>query len=197
MAHKRVHIVIAEPSVIIRGGLISVLQSANNLSIDLAELSDISSLSESLSKLLPDILIINPSHLGVFSPVQLKDYAKNIKVVALQTTLAEQAAIKNYDGVISIYDSAESIKETLSNVISADEHIDLKAELSTREKEIVVCVANGMTNKEIADVLCLSTHTVVSHRRNITNKLEIYSPSGLTIYAIVNKLIDIDSLHLK
>lgn len=63
--------------------------------------------------------------------------------------------------------------------------------LSNREREIIVCVVKGMTNKEIADQLCLSIHTVITHRRNISNKLQIRSAAGLTIYAIVNKLVDI------
>ena len=63
--------------------------------------------------------------------------------------------------------------------------------LSQREKEIVVCIVKGMTNKEIADKLCISIHTVVTHRRNISKKLQIHSSAGLTIYAIVNKLVDV------
>ena len=62
---------------------------------------------------------------------------------------------------------------------------------SNREREIIVCVVKGMTNKEIADQLRLSIHTVITHRRNISNKLQIRSAAGLTIYAIVNKLVDI------
>lgn len=62
--------------------------------------------------------------------------------------------------------------------------------LGKREKEIVVCIAKGMSNKEIADRLCISVHTVTTHRRNICSKLEIHSPAGLTIYAILNGLID-------
>lgn len=62
-------------------------------------------------------------------------------------------------------------------------------ELSAREKEIVSCVAKGMSNKEIADRLCLSINTVTTHRRNIARKLQIHSPAGITIYAIVNKLV--------
>ncbi|MCM1067078.1 MAG: LuxR C-terminal-related transcriptional regulator [Muribaculaceae bacterium] len=62
--------------------------------------------------------------------------------------------------------------------------------LGKREKEIVVCIAKGMSNKEIADRLCISVHTVTTHRRNICAKLEIHSPAGLTIYAILNGLID-------
>ena len=64
--------------------------------------------------------------------------------------------------------------------------------MSQREKEIVICVVKGMTNKEIADVLHLSPHTVVTHRRNIAAKLDIHSPSGLTIYALMNNLISME-----
>lgn len=66
--------------------------------------------------------------------------------------------------------------------------------LSTREKEIVCCVAKGLSNKEIADILCLSVHTVTTHRRNISSKLHIHTPAGLTIFAIANKLIRLQDL---
>lgn len=66
--------------------------------------------------------------------------------------------------------------------------------LSEREKEIVCLIANGMTNKEIANQLYLSVHTVATHRRNISGKLHIHSPAGLTIFAIVNGLLPIDEI---
>lgn len=68
-------------------------------------------------------------------------------------------------------------------------------ELSEREKEVLVQLVKGLSNKEIADVLCISTHTVITHRKNITHKLNIHSTAGLTIYAIVNHLVDIDNLE--
>lgn len=67
--------------------------------------------------------------------------------------------------------------------------------LSQREKEIVVCIAKGMSNKEVADALNLSVHTVTTHRRNISNKLQIHSPAGITIYAIVNRLLDLHEIQ--
>ena len=67
-------------------------------------------------------------------------------------------------------------------------------ELSDREKDILVQIVKGLSNKEIADVLFISPHTVITHRKNITRKLNIHSTAGLTIYAIVNKLVDINSL---
>lgn len=197
MANKRVHILIAEPSLIIRSGLISVLQKATNLNIDVAEVSNIATLSEKLCQLLPDILIVNPMYLGTFSHNKLREFSENIRIIALQSTLMEQNSLANYEGIISIYDNTETIHNTLSEIISRGENAEIKAELSSREKEIVVCIAKGMSNKEIADALCRSTHTVISHRRNITAKLEIHSASGLTIYAIVNKLIEIDTLPFK
>ena len=69
-------------------------------------------------------------------------------------------------------------------------------QLSQREKEIVICVAKGMQNKEIADKLCLSVNTVTTHRRNIARKLQIHSSAGITIYAIVNKLVTLQEVHV-
>lgn len=51
-----------------------------------------------------------------------------------------------------------------------------------------------MTNREIADQLYLSTHTIITHRRNITRKLQVHSVSGLTVYAIVNKLVELNDI---
>lgn len=68
-------------------------------------------------------------------------------------------------------------------------------ELSSREKDVLVQLVRGLSNKEIADVLCISTHTVISHRKNIARKLNIHSTAGLTIYAIVNHLVDLNSVE--
>lgn len=68
----------------------------------------------------------------------------------------------------------------------------INEELSDRERDVLIQVVRGLSNKEIADVLCISMHTVVSHRKHITRKLNIHSTAGLTIYAIVNHLIDLN-----
>ena len=69
-------------------------------------------------------------------------------------------------------------------------------DLSQREKEIITCVVKGMANKEIAEHLYISIHTVITHRRNIARKLQIHSPTLLTVYAIVNKLVDISEVKV-
>jgi len=68
--------------------------------------------------------------------------------------------------------------------------------LSDREKDVIISLVQGMTNKEIADHLFISINTVITHRRNIARKLQIHSPAGLTIYAIVNNLVDISAVKL-
>lgn len=68
-------------------------------------------------------------------------------------------------------------------------------ELSEREKDIIRSVAKGFSNKEIADEHFISIHTVITHRRNISRKLGIHSSAGLTVYAILNKLVDIEALR--
>jgi regulator of cell morphogenesis and NO signaling len=62
--------------------------------------------------------------------------------------------------------------------------------ISEREREIIVCLVQGLSNKEIASKLFISVNTVMTHRRNISRKLQIHSLAGLTIYAIANNLID-------
>ena len=75
----------------------------------------------------------------------------------------------------------------ISSFISKAESNESRAE---REKEIIVCLVQGMSNKEIASQLFISVNTVITHRRNIARKLQIRSLAGLTIYAIANNLID-------
>ena len=78
-------------------------------------------------------------------------------------------------------------------VLSASQNADA---LSDRERDVIVSLVQGMSNKEIADHLCISVNTVITHRRNIARKLQIHSPAGLTIYAIINGLVDISSVKL-
>ena len=81
----------------------------------------------------------------------------------------------------------DDVSARISSMIS---NADSKESISEREKEIIVCLVQGMSNKEIAAKLFISVNTVNTHRRNIVRKLQIHSLAGLTIYAIANNLID-------
>lgn len=98
---------------------------------------------------------------------------------------------------IAICDDIEMITTKINRLLHTEEEDEKDSEqetLSQREKEIITCVVKGMTNKAIADKLYLSIHTVITHRRNIARKLQIHSPAGLTIYAIVNKLVELSDI---
>ena len=81
----------------------------------------------------------------------------------------------------------DDVSARISNMINKADSME---SISEREKEIIVCLVQGMSNKEIASQLFISVNTVITHRRNIFRKLQIHSLAGLTIYAIANNLID-------
>lgn len=86
------------------------------------------------------------------------------------------------------------VSSKISNMINQGS--ETADNLSERERDVIVSLVQGMTNKEIAEHLCISINTVITHRRNIARKLQIHSPAGLTIYAIVNNLVDISTVKL-
>lgn len=90
---------------------------------------------------------------------------------------------------------ALAIEQEENNDRIAEELSEVE-ELSAREKDVLVQIVKGLSNKEIADALCLSTHTVMSHRKNIVRKLNIHSTAGLTIYAIVNGIVNLDNIEV-
>ena len=192
--NNRNHIVIADPSAIIRDGITSMLTKLSGVKIDVAEIEGFENLNEQLIELKPDVLIINPIYLGLNSASQIKAETGlgNLKTVALIIDNIPQILIKAFDATININDTPNTIKATITSL--AKEQQPPKLELSVREKEVVVQVVKGLTGKQIADILCVSTHTVMTHRRNIASKLQIHSSAGLTIYAIVNKLVDINDV---
>ena len=99
-----------------------------------------------------------------------------------------------------LHDTEANIKETICSAVirnkssRASENIKSENTLTVRETEVLKMVALGKTNKEIASELFISIHTVISHRKNITEKLGIKSISGLTVYAIINRLIDTNTI---
>ena len=179
-------IAIAETSMIVRSGLALVLKRIQGLKILPIELVSEESLDECVRFHKPEILIVNRPLSGV-------------KCIALMCSVADQGVLRNYDESLTIYDDADTIREKLNRLLNVpgeetEEELAGQEVLSSREKEIITCVVKGMTNKEIADALYLSAHTVITHRRNIARKLQIHSPAGLTIYAIVNKLVELQDI---
>ena len=193
-----VKIAIAEPSVILRSGLAAGLKRIQGIHIQVFEISSIDLLANYIRLHKPGVLILNPAYWGIVDLHKLKEESgnKELKCFAFLSCLTDENILKQYDERISIYDSVDQLKDKLNKLFETpiEETTDDTEILSQREKEILTCVVKGQTNKEIAQTLFLSTHTVITHRRNIVRKLEIHSTAGLTIYAIVNKLVEIDEI---
>ncbi|OUP09665.1 helix-turn-helix transcriptional regulator [Mediterranea sp. An20] len=194
-------IVIAESSVIIRSGLAVVLRRLPNLSVQPVEIATPESLTHYMQMHTPDIVIANPNFGGWFDLTTFKaaHEKSGIRYMALISSVTDPNMLKAYDGHFSICDDLDTIGAQINQILHTEEPEEENGEqdvLSQREKEIVTCVVKGMTNKAIADKLFLSIHTIITHRRNIARKLQIHSPAGLTIYAIVNKLVALEDIKL-
>ncbi len=209
-------IVIAETSVIIRSGLTAVLKRIPNLNAHPIEVSSPESLQNYIHMHPADIIIINPTFGGWFDlPAFKAEHGKSgIKYIAMVCSVIDNGAyhsnvldtgfsvidnniLKEYDENFAMCDDVDVIASKINHLLHTEEEEEKDSEqetLSQREKEIITCVVKGMTNKAIADKLYLSIHTVITHRRNIARKLQIHSPAGLTIYAIVNKLVELSDI---
>ena len=207
---ETLRIVVAETSVIVRSGMVSVLKRLPNVLVRPVEVSSPEALENCLHMDTPDILLVNPTFGGWFNVDEFRTDVvhASVKCIALNCNITDASVLQAYDESITLYEDMDTLQEKILRV-SACNILEDEAEentttplpsengqLSQRECEIVICVVKGMTNKEIADQLFLSVHTVNTHRRNIARKLEIHSPAGLTIYAIVNKLVELNEVKL-
>lgn len=188
------------PSPLVAKGIESILSEMGEFRVEFV-LADLSPSSEARIKNTPaDIIIVDPMIFGIEERGNARNRFSALSgapCIALQTNLVDEESLKQYDGVISIYDSPVSIIKKLRKASESDQdlsHSDTEG-LSSREKEILVCVAKGMLNKEIADYYNISIYTVITHRKNITRKTGIKTVAGLTVYALLNNLIDINSIE--
>jgi len=147
-----------------------------------------------------DVVVIDPIVFDYESRANgrsvLADFS-DAPAVAIETSLMDEETLRPYDAVIGLYDSPTAVVRKLRSAVESQQDSPRAEgeELSAREKEILVSVAKGMLNKEIADQYNISIYTVITHRKNITRKTGIKTVAGLTVYALLNNLIDINSIE--
>ena len=188
-------IIIVEPSPIVSAGLASYFDDINQVSI-VSQLDRIDRMEEKLAAYNPDILIINPLLIAYDTNEHFlkicRDFS-NVIPVALVTSYVDAGILKQFKDVIEINDSKQKVVTKIFNLLSDNKLTQDKPdsiELSNRETDVLVALVKGLTNKEISDKLYISVHTVITHRKNIVRKTGIKSVSGLTVYALLNNLVD-------
>jgi DNA-binding NarL/FixJ family response regulator len=184
-----------EPSPIVSAGIASFFNDIKQVSI-VSQLDRIDRMEEKLAAYNPDVLIINPLLIAYDTNEQFlklcRDFS-NVIPVALVTSYVDAGILKQFKDVIEINDSKQKVVTKIFNLLSDNKLTQEKPEsieLSNRETDVLVALVKGMTNKEISDKLFISIHTVITHRKNIIRKTGIKSVSGLTVYALLNNLVD-------
>jgi DNA-binding NarL/FixJ family response regulator len=189
----RNRVIICEASEIITNGLAEIIDSMAQYDV-VARLDTPEHLSEKITSSDANLVIIDPLLLGFHNKdflLQLGKEHPNLIVIALVTSYLDHAMLAPYKGFIEINDTRSKIISKMNEFSQCDTTKKSDdVELSKREIDVLVAVAKGMMNKEIADQMNISIHTVISHRKNITRKTGIKSVSGLTVYALLNNLID-------
>ena len=195
----KILIAVAESSVIVRSGLVSVLKRLPDMEVEVVEVTSKDGIRHCMEMHTPQILIVNPQLEGWFDVDAFRQcYKQDVKLVSLLCSMVDSSQLKGYDERVTLFDDMASLEKKITELLNiADEEEPDQDALSQREKEIVGCIVRGMTNKEIAEKLFIAVHTVMTHRKNITRKLQIHSAAGLTIYAIVNKLVELSEVKVQ
>ncbi|MBR2637475.1 MAG: response regulator transcription factor [Bacteroidaceae bacterium] len=196
--HSKYKILLIEPSEIVALGFKEIISRSSDFEI-MSTLANPTYYTNIKSR--PDIVVINPAVVNYNERFDVRSFfcvnGDNVSIVALTNSGYEEGVMRLYDGCINIYDNAQRVIQKLRSAIEETLQNPKNEinELSVRERDILVAVAKGRTNKEIADEFNISVYTVISHRRNISRKLGINSVPGLTVYAIMNKLVDISDFN--
>lgn len=196
MNKQTINIAVLEPSQIVFEGISNILSKSGSY----FKLFRIDTLNE-----IESIYGSEKLNLAIINPTQIQNRTKEFLAVkkslnetiwiGLVYTFVDQHLLSLFDKTIDITDSPESIIELINKLNERDNHSSQTTEqeqLSEREIEVLKLLVAGLSNKEIADKLFISIHTVISHRKNISQKTGIKSQAGLTIYAISNKIIQIE-----
>ena len=191
-------IIIAEKSCLIRKGLRSILHKLEKTEV-IQTIDSKEEVCEVVNHIKPDILIANPDMLSDDRSDLKKPFVNgNQLTLVLVSPGPINSTEYGADAFINYQDTQNSIIDLFQEILNKKNQHSVQDKsnetLSSREKNILKHIALGLTNKEIADQLFISIHTVVTHRKNITQKLGIKSVSGLTVYAILNNLISMDEV---
>jgi DNA-binding NarL/FixJ family response regulator len=192
--------IIIEPSEIIREGIKLFLKNHSRIQVT-ACFADWQSFEDRLKKEDFQIVLFNPAIIKFHKMFDIRDLFAdypNVYLIAILYQYVDKETLQCFDGILDIYEDGTMIPKKIAQIAETAQPQNNRSveniELSDREKDILISVAKGLQNKEIADELHISAHTVISHRKNIVRKTGIKTVSGLTLYALFNNLVSQDDL---
>jgi len=190
-------------SYIVRKGLVSILNRIQGVRV-LREFGTNAPLGSFLQNHPVDFIIISQTGIDRLADLFTTSPELLEKTILIEENIKNDPSGDSHNhGVlttINLLEDKEALTTKIMDLLENQEegHLETRTmDLSPRETTIVRLVSLGLTNRQIAERLYLSTHTVMTHRKNIINKLGIKSVSGLTIYAIVNNIITIEEVTSK
>ena len=188
MRVHKVGLLLSSP--LLTAGLRDVLHRAHGISaIYITEGSTPESYTQRISTESPSLVIVDPFTVA-YCPV-------DVPSMLLTTCQVPDSLRDGHVATASIYDSSESILTKIRGLVDPATPGDQRgSDLSPRERDVIMHIVKGLSNKEIAAQMNVSVNTVMTHRRNIASKLEIHSPAGLTIFAIATGMVKIEEVAL-
>ena len=196
---RRLRVAIIEPSAIIAEGFAALAGRSGEFEVVYSG-GDLRTLVERFAVVEPDLVVVGSQLVGGLNQPLRSLYPdlQGVALALLSTTVRDEEIMRQFDGVVNIYDGQVQIIRKLQAAVEqgetnpySDSH-----DLSERERDVLILVAKGLANKEIAEQLNISIHTVMSHRKNITHKTGIKTVAGLTVYALLNNLLDQNDVNL-
>lgn len=191
---RHLNVILCTPSPIEFNGICSILRNIREMSISFRAIDPAALANAPVLPANADIFIGDPLALHADTIHAIRQSSPKVKIVLLYHTALPQHYVKAFDAAISIYDSEATIRQAITSLFNNRKSTGSASELTQREKEIIIGVVKGLSNKEIAAHCNVSVNTVMTHRRNIAAKLEIHSAAGLTVYALMSNLITLDEL---
>ncbi len=189
MLNEKIHkftLAIVEPSNIVYEGLIRMLEKTS-WQVRIVRIEDFFDLEVQYLTKNFSIVIMNPLYVvnNLNDYLEFKEKYPEIKWLGIIYGIFDSQLLNQFDEHINIYDTYDHIENKIKYLLEKlhpKTGIGLHA-LSKREKEVLILIAKGKSNKEIADILNLSINTVITHRKNIIQKTGIKTVAGLTIFA--------------
>lgn len=184
---------IIESSIIIMEGISKIIESAE-VKITVTGVNSIND-AYKFDTTLFELVIVNPilfSNKNNFN--KFSAYYKGITQLGLVSTYTDRNIYDFFSDFIFLNDERKIIVNTITNnlKIKSEKTITFDDSLSERETEVLKLLVSGESNKEIAEKLFISIHTVVTHRKNLSNKLGVKSTAAMAIYAVANNVIDLN-----